>query len=306
MRCFVSTSIMESQFYWLSSLFSIACFCLVYYYHLLLKSSCYKSKRRLKGWSFYYDSISNKKVLCSNKRYYSISSLDSTNLKDTLLNRKNTSRKTLSSPEAKPYADLYKGRGKPKNDPTWVKNNGMERSPFGASWAKNVKYRLPFPAKYPCNYHNITDPFNKREMIKKICKGNRVIYIWTYQPTGVCLVGSSSNSVERVLSYFDKKYLFLDNRRGVQFLADYGFKDIQLTIIYYNYRKYTMRDIKLIEAYYINELNSSLNTQKSVYLPPEGGVQRNRVAFIISDICFNLYSYRGLFSRVRAMARKEY
>lgn len=55
MRCFVSTSIMESQFYWfwLSSLFSIACFCLVYYYyyyyHLLLKSSRYKSKRRLKG-----------------------------------------------------------------------------------------------------------------------------------------------------------------------------------------------------------------------------------------------------------------
>jgi hypothetical protein len=72
-----------------------------------------------------------------------------------------------------------------------------------------------------------------------------------------------------VLSYFEKKYLFLDNRRGVQFLADYGFKNIQLTIIYYNFRKYTLRDIKLIEAYYINELNSSLNTQKNVYLPPE-------------------------------------
>ena len=75
-----------------------------------------------------------------------------------------------------------------------------------------------------------------------------------------CLVGSSSNSVERVLSYFEKKYLFLDKRRGVQFLADYGFKNIQLTIIYYNYQKFTIRDIKLIEAYFINELNSSLNS----------------------------------------------
>jgi hypothetical protein len=86
---------------------------------------------------------------------------------------------------------------------------------------------------------------------------------------GVCLVGSSSNSVERVLSYFERKNLFLDKRRGVQFLANYGFKDIQLTIIYYNNIKFTMRDIKIIEAYYINELNSNLNSQKYVYLPPE-------------------------------------
>lgn len=96
-----------------------------------------------------------------------------------------------------------------------------------------------------------------------------MVYIWTYLPTGICLVGSSSNSVERVLSYFEKKYLFLEKRRGVQFLADWGFKDIQLTIIYYDYNKFTARDIKLIEAYYINELNSSLNSQKYVYLPPE-------------------------------------
>jgi len=88
-------------------------------------------------------------------------------------------------------------------------------------------------------------------------------------PTGVCLVGSSSNSVERVLSYFERKYLFLEKRRGVQFLADYGFKDIQLTIISLDYHKFTSRDVKLIEAYYINELNSGLNSQKFVYLPPE-------------------------------------
>lgn len=96
-----------------------------------------------------------------------------------------------------------------------------------------------------------------------------MVYIWTYLPTGVCLVGSSSNSVERVLSYFERKYLFLEKRRGVQFLADYGFKDIQLTIISLDYNKFTARDIKLLEAYYINELNSGLNSQKYVYLPSE-------------------------------------
>lgn len=203
-------------------------------------------------------------------RCYSSSQKSKLDLKTTKRQSKNiSSRKNLSSPESRPYADLYKGRGIPKYEPTWVKDNGMERSPFGASWAKDPKSRLALPTKYPCDYQNISDPFNNRELIKKYCKGNRVVYIWTYKPTGVCLVGSSSNSVERVLSYFEKKYLFLDKRRGVQFLADYGFKNIQLTIIYFNYLKFTVRDTKLVEAYYINELNSSLNSQKYVYLPAE-------------------------------------
>lgn len=36
-----------------------------------------------------------------------------------------------------------------------------------------------------------------------------------------------------------------------------------------NYHKTTSRYVKIIEAYFINELNSSLNSQKSVYLPLE-------------------------------------
>jgi len=178
-------------------------------------------------------------------------------------------RKTLSSAESRSYGDLYKGRGKPAYEASWIKDNGIERSPFGASWAKNKNNRLSLPSNYPLNYEIVKDPFNNRKLIKEICKGNRVVYIWTYIPTGVCLVGSSSNSVERVLSYFEKKYLFLDFRRGVQFLADYGFENIQLTLIYLDNQKFTMRDIKILEAYYINELNSGLNSQKSVYLPPE-------------------------------------
>lgn len=208
-------------------------------------------------------------------RCYSSSSQESeldlktTKRQSQIISPSRKQRKNLGSPESRPYADLYKGRGIPNDVPAWVKDNGMKRSPFEASWARDAKSRLPLPTKYPCDYQNIRDPFNNRESIKKYCKGNRVVYIWTYMPTGVCLVGSSSNSVERVLSYFEKKYLFLDKRRGVQFLADYGFKNIQLTIIYFNYLKFTARDTKLVEAYYINELNSGLNSQKYVYLPAE-------------------------------------
>lgn len=212
-------------------------------------------------------------VISMQKRYFSTSNRSRVNKTEDNFNEPTPGSprggKTLNSPQSRPYKDLYKGRGKPAYEPEWVKDNGKERSPFGASWAKDEKDRLAFPSKYPLNYKNIKDPFNNRELIKEVCKGNRVVYIWTYIPTGICLVGSSSNSVERVLSYFEKKYLFLDFRKGVQFLADYGFKNIQLTLIYLDNQKYTMRDIKILEAYYINELNSNLNSQKFVYLPDE-------------------------------------
>lgn len=134
----------------------------------------------------------------------------SLNKKDALIIKKKSNRKTLDSIESKPYDDLYVGRGIPNIEPSWVKGNGMERSPLGASWAKYEKDRIHYPEKYPLSYLNIKDPYNNRKLIKETCRGNRVVYIWTYIPTGVCLVGSSSNSVERVLSYFEKKYLFLD------------------------------------------------------------------------------------------------
>ena len=211
----------------------------------------------------------NESNVTSQKRCFSTSNSFRNDEIEDKSSKPSARRKTLKSPQARPYEDLYKGRGKPKYEPEWVKDNGMERSPFGASWAQDEKDRLPFPSKYPLNYKNIKDPYNNRELIKEICKGNRVVYIWTHIPTGICLVGSSSNSVERVLSYFEKKYLFLDFRKGVQFLADYGFEDIQLTLIYLDNQKFTMRDIKILEAYYINVLNSSLNSQKYVYLPEE-------------------------------------
>jgi len=112
------------------------------------------------------------------KRYYSTSSQGTKNLKG-IMQLKNSTRKTLSSPESRPYDDLYLGRGIPKKEQRWIKDNNQERSPFGASWAKYEKNRLSLPAKYPCNYTNITDPYNNRKLIKETCRGNRVVYIWT-------------------------------------------------------------------------------------------------------------------------------
>jgi len=57
-------------------------------------------------------------------RCYSSSSQESElDLKTTKRQSKNISRrKNLSSPESRPYAGLYKGRGIPKDVPAWVKD----------------------------------------------------------------------------------------------------------------------------------------------------------------------------------------
>jgi len=148
--------------------------------------------------------FNNSKIITSNsitvRRYYSTYKKKA-GLKDIL--EKKSYRKTLSSPESRPYVNLYKGRGVPKNEPTWVKDNGKERSPFGASWAKDKKDRLPFPTKYPCNYRNIMDPYNNRESIKEVCKGNRVVYIWTYQKIS-CLCMPSSLYIKNEISPFSR------------------------------------------------------------------------------------------------------
>jgi len=95
----------------------------------------------------------------------------------------------------------------------------------------------------------------------------RVVYIWTYTPKAFCLVGSSSNSVDRVISYFRAKTLLLEKRRATRFFSDYGFRDVDLYIIPLDPKNYVINDMKLLESYYIKELHSPLNIQRKVYIP---------------------------------------
>jgi hypothetical protein len=180
---------------------------------------------------------------------------------------KNSDLNSNKNSDVRIYDDIHSGRGVPNPEPSWNKDNKNPRSKFGAAWANSNGPTEPSPVKESETYYNISDPYHSREQIKSACKGNRVIYIWTYMPTGICLVGSSSNSVERVLSYFETRYLFFDNRRGVEFLANYGFKNIQLTIIALDPSIYSLKDSRLLEQYYINQLNSVLNVQRIVNIP---------------------------------------
>ena len=55
-------------------------------------------------------------------------------------------------------------------------------------------------------------------------------------------------------------------------MANYGFKYIQLTIIPLDTGIYSLKDSRLLEQYYINELNSVLNVQRTVNIPLENNL----------------------------------
>lgn len=166
------------------------------------------------------------------------------------------------------YKDIYKGRGVPNPEPFWVKSNEHSVGMFGASWNTPTKLFVGLPIADPKVYHHIPDPYHNKNKIYELCKGMMVVYIWTYKPKAFCLVGSSSNSVERINNYFRPKSLLKEGRRAMEFFSNYGFKDVDLYIIPLNSKYYTINDMKSIEAYYIRELYTPLNVQREVYISP--------------------------------------
>jgi hypothetical protein len=72
------------------------------------------------------------------------------------------------------------------------------------------------------------------------------------------------------MNYFSPIRLFSENRRAMVFFSDYGFKNVDLYIIPLSPKKYTVKDMKLLEAYYIKELHTPLNVQRKVYISPYG------------------------------------
>lgn len=139
---------------------------------------------------------------------------------------------------------------------------------FGASWSTPQGPISGLPIADPKVFHYITDPYNNKNKIYELCKGMMVVYIWTYKPKAFCLVGSSSNSVERINNYFRPKSLLKESRRAMVFFSNYGFKDVDLYIIPLNPKEYTINDMKSLEAYYIRELYTPLNVQRKVYISP--------------------------------------
>jgi len=107
-----------------------------------------------------------------------------------------------------------------------------------------------------------------------------IVYIWTYIPTGICLVGSAHSSYARIMDYFSPLKLATETRIGMLFLNWYGFKNINLTIIQLDYNIFTLRDVRTVEQFYIDNLYSVLNIIRSVSKAIRPNI--TRVAYLLS------------------------
>lgn len=99
-------------------------------------------------------------------------------------------------------------------------------------------------------------------LINEFSKGYFGIYIWTYNPTGVCLVGQSTRKTPsgrysfytRVSLYFNDNFLSTQLRPikiydfiATEFFYYYGFKDISLTLLRIDPAQYKTIDVTMME-----------------------------------------------------------
>lgn len=76
----------------------------------------------------------------------------------------------------------------------------------------------------------VNDPFNNRDVILKIAKKQKGIYIWESLDSEHMYVGHSINLYNRISSYFMPSILKTKSRRVLRYLNKHGFSNIKLII----------------------------------------------------------------------------
>jgi len=104
----------------------------------------------------------------------------------------------------------------------------------------------------------VEDPFNNRDIILKVTKGQKGVYIWESKDGKYKYVGRSINLYNRISSYFMPSILNTKGRRVLRYLNKYGFSHIRLTI-YVMDEKSTLEELIELEQYFIDSLKPLLN-----------------------------------------------
>lgn len=104
----------------------------------------------------------------------------------------------------------------------------------------------------------VKDPYNNRDIILKIAKKEKGIYIWESLDGHNKYVGHSINLYNRISSYFMPSILKTKARKVLKYLNKYGFNNIKLTILIVDYST-NINDLVKLEQYFIDSLKSNLN-----------------------------------------------
>ena len=104
----------------------------------------------------------------------------------------------------------------------------------------------------------VDDPFNNRDIILKVTKKQKGIYIWETLDNKHMYVGHSINLYNRISSYFMPSILKTKARRVLRYFNKYGFSNTKLTI-YIMKDNSSLEQVVELEQHFIDSLNPDLN-----------------------------------------------
>lgn len=104
----------------------------------------------------------------------------------------------------------------------------------------------------------VEDPYNNRDIILKLTKNQKGVYVWETLDGKSMYVGHSINLYNRISSYFMPSILNTKARRVLRYLNKHGFKNIKLTI-YIMHIESSLDQIVALEQHLLDTLNPSLN-----------------------------------------------
>lgn len=104
----------------------------------------------------------------------------------------------------------------------------------------------------------VNDPLNNRDILAKVAKKQRGVYLFESLDSEHKYVGHSINLYNRISSYFYPSILKTKARRVLRYLNKHGFNNILLTIYILDDNS-SLEEVVGLEQYLIDSLNPNLN-----------------------------------------------
>ena len=104
----------------------------------------------------------------------------------------------------------------------------------------------------------VDDPFNNRDIILKVTKKQKGVYVWETLDGKHMYVGHSINLYNRISSYFMPSILNTKARRVLRYFNKYGFSNSKLTI-YIMKDTSNLEEVVGLEQHFIDTLKPNLN-----------------------------------------------
>ncbi|KAG0122857.1 hypothetical protein HOY82DRAFT_641157, partial [Tuber indicum] len=116
----------------------------------------------------------------------------------------------------------------------------------------------PSNSKHSYTKIEVKDPYNNRDIILKVAKKQKGVYIWETLDENFAYVGHSINLYNRISSYFMPSILKTKARRVLRYFNKYGFTKIKLTI-YIMDNSVSLEQVVELEQHFIDSLKPNLN-----------------------------------------------